>query len=87
MPYATEFFYSFYKHYLQCLIYMCIQASTCIISGVFIMYCCCDLSHICGVFYPDDIPLLYQTCDLYQTLPVRTIFDKAPRFNASVTYF
>lgn len=23
----------------------------------------------------------------YQIFPVRTIFDKAPRFNASVTYF
>lgn len=37
------------------------------------------LSHMFGVYYLCDKPLLYQI------LLVRTIFDTAPRFNASVT--
>lgn len=39
------------------------------------------LSYTCGV--PCDKPLLYQQV----MLPIGTIFDKAPRFNVSVTCF
>ena len=42
----------------------------------------------CVVYITRVINLCYiKRVMLYQILPVRTIFDTAPRFNASVTYF
>lgn len=62
-----------------------------IILFIAVMYfkllCYLFLSHTCGVYHPCDKLLLYKRVILYQILPVRTTFDTASRFNASVTWF